>query len=59
MEIDKIADSYIKNKPILNFVPIETYNAFLVERIATLEALENPGTEEPIPDSENPEGPVE
>ena len=61
-ETDETADSYIKNKPILNFVPVETYNT-LLERIAVLEArieaLENPNTEEPIPDPENPEEPVE
>lgn len=61
-ETDENSDSYIKNKPTLDFVPMETYNA-LLERIAALEArieaLENPGTEEPIPNPENPEEPVE
>lgn len=62
METDETADSYIKNKPALDFVPMETYNA-LLERIAALEArieaLENPVVEEPTPDPENPEEPVE
>ena len=44
-ETDETADSYIKNKPTLDFVPMETYNV-LLERIAALEArieiLENP-----------------
>ena len=61
-ETDETADSYIKNKPTLDFVPMETYNA-LLERIAALEArieaLENPVVEEPTPDPENPEEPVE
>ena len=61
-ETDETADSYIKNKPTLNFVPMETYNT-LLERIAKLEvrieALENPIVEEPTPDPEIPEEPVE
>lgn len=61
-ETDETADSYIKNKPTLDFVPMETYNA-LLERIAALEArieaLENPVVEEPTPDPENSEESIE